>query len=323
MSKKTKIWLAAAAFLVLIGCVLFVGVMTSLQWDFTKLSTVEYETNSYEITDPFHSISLNTDTADILFVLSGDGICRVECYEEDRAAHCAAAKDGTLVIELIDQQSVADYIGFIGIHPGSPRITVYLPETEYASLLIREDTGDIEIPNGFQFRNVDISLNTGDVDFRASASGMVKIQTTTGDIHAEDLSTASLDLSVSTGLVTVTGAVCTGDVNLRVSTGKVHLTDVACENLTTSGNTGDLSLKNVVAAKRFSIERTTGDVEFDGCDAAEIYVTTDTGDVRGTLRSDKVFSITTDTGDVDVPKTASGGICEITTDTGEVRIEIR
>lgn len=53
MRKATKVWLIAAASLVLIGCMLFVGVMFATGWDFSKLSTVGYETNTHEIAEPF------------------------------------------------------------------------------------------------------------------------------------------------------------------------------------------------------------------------------------------------------------------------------
>jgi len=70
-------------------------------------------------------------------------------------------------------------------------------------------------------------------------------------------------------------------------------------------------------------ESDTGDVKFDGCDAAEIFVETDTGDVKGSLLTDKIFIVQTDTGSVDVPKTATGGKCEITTSTGDINISIK
>ncbi len=63
-------------------------------------------------------------------------------------------------------------------------------------------------------------------------------------------------------------------------------------------------------------------MEFNHCDAETIYVNTDTGSVTGTLLTDKVFIIETDTGSVDVPKSITGGRCEITTDTGNIRITI-
>ena len=323
MRTRTKVWLIIAASLLLIGCILFAGVMTTLKWDFMELATDKYETNTYEISEAFESISMNTDTADIVFAFSDDGKCRVESYEEEKAKHLVTVKDGTLTVELIDERTVYDFIGHIGLNFGSSKITVYLPKAEYTSLLIDESTGDIEIPKDFNFNNVDISLSTGDVKFHASASETIKITTSTGDIRVENINAGTLDLSVSTGDVTVSGVTCEGDVTIGVSTGKVSLTDIKCKSLTSSGNTGDIFLNHVIATEKFSIERSTGDVRFDGSDAAEIFVETDTGDVTGTLLIDKVFMTQTDTGSIDVPKTMTGGKCEIHTDTGDIRISIK
>lgn len=319
MRTRTKVWLIIAASLVLIGCILFAGVMSKLKWDFTKLSTVKYEMNAYEISEAFDDISINTDTADITFMLSNDEICRVECHAEESEKHLVTVKDHTLVIEATPRDNWYDYIG---ISLGESRITVYLPKTEYASLSINESTGDIEIPKDFIFNGVDIALSTGNVYFCASASETIKIKTSTGNICVEDISAGALDLSVTTGKVTVSDVSCDGDVTVGVSTGKTYLTDARCKSVISSGNTGYISLDHVIATEKFSIERSTGDVKFDGCDAAEIYVKTDTGDVTGSLLTEKVFITRTDTGNVDVPKTVSGGKCEITTDTGDINISI-
>ncbi len=320
MTKTTMIWLAAAVFLVLLGVILFAGVMTKLDWDFTKLSTVKYETNIYEVSEAFDGISVNTETADIVFVLSDDRNCRVECYEEANAKHSVTVENNMLVVRVNNQKS---WYNNIGLKFTSPGITVYLPKTEYASLLINENTGDVEIPKDFTFGDVDISLSTGHVDFCASASGMIKIKTSTGNIRAENISAGALDLSASTGNVTVSNVTCIGDVTVGVSTGKVNFTDIECKSVISSGSTGDVSLNNVIAAEKFSIKRSTGDVKFDGSDAAEIYVKTATGDVRGDLLSNKVFITKTDTGSVNVPDSITGGRCEITTDTGSIKISIQ
>jgi DUF4097 and DUF4098 domain-containing protein YvlB len=81
-------------------------------------------------------------------------------------------------------------------------------------------------------------------------------------------------------------------------------------------------MKNLTAKEKLSIERSTGDVIFEGCDAGEIYVKTDTGDVKGTLLSEKVFLTDTDTGKISVPKTITGGRCEVSTDTGDIELSI-
>lgn len=320
MRKKTKIWLVIATALVVVGCVIFGGVMTMLQWDFTKLSTVKYETNDYEIDENYKNISIVTDTADIVFMPSQNSKSSIVCHEQKNVKHSVTVKDDTLVISVVDTRKWYEYIG---INIGTPKITVYLPNAEYGKLFIKESTGDVAIPNNFSFESMDISTSTGDVKNDASASESIKIRTSTGNIRVENISAEALDLSVSTGEITVCDVTCQGDVKIHVSTGKTKLTDVACKNLTSSGNTGDISLKNVIATETFSLERSTGDVKFDGCDAAEISVKTDTGDVTGTLLSEKVFLAETDTGRVEVPKTATGGRCEITTDTGDIRIKIQ
>ena len=319
MRRTTKIGLITAASLVLFGCVLFAGVMTTVGWDLAKLSTVQYETNTYEVGEPFGDISLTTDTAEIVFALSGEGKCRVECREEKNARHSVAVENGTLTVKISNRRSWYDYIGF---HFGSPKITVFLPDTEYAALTIRESTGNVDIPEDFTFAGADISASTGNVRFFAAARESVGIRTNTGDIRVESISAGSLDLSVATGTVMVADVTCQGEIAVGVSTGKAALTDVSCRSITSDGTTGDITLYHVIAAGRLSVGRSTGNVRFTGCDAAELYVNTTTGNVTGSLLTDKVLITDTRTGRVNVPQATSGGRCEIRTTTGDIQIEI-
>ena len=159
-------------------------------------------------------------------------------------------------------------------------------------------------------------------EYAASAVENIKIAASTGDIYAKGISASSLDLTVSTGNVTVSSAACEGDITIGVSTGKAYLTDVACKNLTSTGSSGDISLKNVISTEKISVERSTGDVTLDRSDAAELFIMTSTGDVEGSLLTNKVFITKTDTGRIDVPNSIIGGRCEITTDTGDIKISI-
>ena len=320
MRTRTKVWLIIAASFVLVGGIIFGGVMSMLKWDFTKLSTVEYETNNYEITENFNNISIITDTADVVFVPSENQKASVVCREQKNMKHSVTVQNGKLVIEVVDTRKWYEYIG---INLGTLKITVYIPQDEYGALFVKSSTGNVEIPTEFKFENIDISESTGNVTNYASASKNIIIKTSTGNIRVENVSAGTLDLSVSTGGITVSNVTCEGNVKTNVSTGKTNLTNIECKNVVSNGNTGAISLKNVIAAEKFAIERSTGDVEFNGCDAAEIFVKTDTGDVTGSLLSNKVFVVETDTGSADVPKTTTGGKCEITTSTGDINISIK
>lgn len=319
MGKTTKIWLVTAASLVLIGAVVFGGVMNVLKWDFAKLQTVKFELNEYDINESYKNISIVTDTAHVVVAPSQNAKHSVACYELKNAKHSVSVKDETLVIEIRDARKWYEHLG-IAFH--SPKITVYIPQGEYGLLSIKSSTGDVEIPKDFTFERMDISESTGNVTVHASVLDAVKIKTSTGNIRVEHAYAGTLDLSVSTGEIVVSDVVCGGNVKIHVSTGKTKLTDMTCKNLISRGSTGDVSLNRVIAKETISIKRSTGDVRFEDADAAEIFVDTDTGDVTGTLGSEKVFMTQTDTGKVDVPKTTGGGRCEITTDTGDIKLKI-
>lgn len=285
----------------------------------TACSSRNYETNIHKVNEEFNNISIKTDTADIAFVLSDDGMCRVVCYEDAKESHSVEVQNGTLTVNVDNDKKWYDYIQ---VNIDTPKITVYLPESEYSSLVIEESTGDIEISSDFEFTSIDISLSTGDVKCYASAAEAIKIVASTGDIYAESISASSLDITVSTGKVTVSDVTCDADITIGVSTGKTELSNIVCKSVISTGSTGDILLQDVIAIEKFLIERSTGDVTFNSCDAAEMYVKTDAGDVKGTLLSDKVFITETDTGNIRVPNSITGGKCEITTDTGDIKIEV-
>ena len=320
MSKRTKIWLIIAACLILVGCIAFGGVIAVLKWDFTKLSTVRYETNLHEINESYQNISIITDTADVEFVPSVNSNTSVVCYEQQKSRHTVRVENGSLVIELVDLRKWYEYIG---ISFANPKITVYISEGEYGALSIKSSTGKVEIPRDFRFESIDISESTGNVTSYACTSDYIKIKTSTGDIRVEGISAGALDLSASTGKVSLADVTCEENVKINVSTGRTNVTNVKCQNIISTGSTGGITFENAIAAERFSVERSTGSVKLDACDAAEIYIKTDTGNVTGSLLSDKIFMVRSDTGSIEVPKTVTGGICEITTDTGDIKVNIK
>ena len=316
MRKTTKRWLIAAASLVVIG-VIMIAAVSAFHWEYTDLSTEQYETNTYEINEEFRSIAINTDTADITFAASD--ACRVVSCERESVELSVEVRDGTLTVNAVDTGKWYEHIGF---NFRSPGLTVYLPGTDYGSLVISESTGDVVIPDRFAFDSIDVSLSSGDVFLSAASRETARIQSSTGAVNVTDTSLGELELRTSTGEITVSGVTCQGDIRISVTTGETELENVVCRNLVSVGSTGDISLERVTAAEKFSIERSTGDVEFDASDAAGIFVKTDTGDVTGSLLSEKVFIPESSTGSIRVPKTATGGTCEIITSTGDIRMEI-
>ena len=319
MGKSGK-WIITAIVLLVTGIVICGVSFGVLGFDLGKLSTVTYVTNTYDVSEKFQNISIDGDTENIKFVFSEEEKCRVVCFEEENDLHTVGVEDQTLTIEKKDRK------GFwwnVSIATESPSITVYLPEKVYKELSIESDTGDVEIPKEFSFDTINVNLDTGDMSCLASAEGDIRVRTDTGHITIADVTASGMLLSSDTGKMELSDVKISGDLEIQEHTGKVVLENVKCRNFTSDGDTGSLVMTNVTASGEFNLERNTGDIEFHGCDAETIYVETDTGDVTGTLLTDKVFITETDTGSVDVPKSVTGGRCEISTDTGDIRIEIQ
>ena len=319
MNKVLKKWLIIAITLIVVGLISFCMVMYMFNWNFKKLSTLKYENNIYEINESFNSITIDADATDIVLAMSDDETIKVECYEPKKAKHSVTVENNTLIIK--ENQDNAWYDN-IGISFDTPKITVYLLKTDYETLAINNSTGDIEIPKDFKFINADILLSTGHVNFYSTVIDLLKIKASTGSICVKNVTVGSLDLKLTTGTTTLTEINCENDVSINASTGKTYLSNVRCKNLTSGADTGDINLSEVNVTEKLYITGSTGDVDLERSDASEIFIETDTGDVEGSLLTDKIFIVNTDTGDIDVPKTTTGGKCEITTDTGDIEISI-
>lgn len=320
MRMTIRKWLILATSLLFVGCILFTGVMFMLKWDFRKLSTTRFETNTHIVTEEFSEIAIITNTANIEFQPSENKQCKIVCFEEEKSKHSVSVENKKLSIQILDQQKWYDHIG---INFNTPKITVYLPEVSYGDLIINSSTGDLEIDKGFSFSNISVTKSTGDVVCCASASGTINIKTTTGDITVDDITSDNVDLSVTTGNIKAQSVICNNTLNIKVNTGKSKIFDSKCGRFASTGSTGDISTDNLIVSQDISIERSTGDIILKGTDASELYLKTSTGDIKGTLLTDKIFIVKTDTGDINVPQTRSGGKCEAQTDTGDIIIDIK
>ena len=256
MNKKTKAWLIVAIALILIGTILFVGVMTMFGWNFRRLSTVEYVTKSYEITEDFKNIFIDTETSDIEFLPSENEKTIVECYEVKKSTHSVSVVDDTLKIEL--QYKTENW--FIGINFDTPKIMVYMPKGEYGDLTLNATTGDAKIPDLFKFQSIAASITTGDVKCFASANENIKIKTTTGDIDLENVTATKIELSATTGDISLYKCDA-GELYLKATTGDITGSLLTDKIFVTKATTGDISVPQTTTGGKCEIKVTTGDIK--------------------------------------------------------------
>lgn len=300
MNKTIKKWLIAASVLLLSGALLFVIAFAALDFKFADIGTHKYETNIYELSEDFDHIRVNVIDARITFAASHDGKCRIECLEQENLKHSAMVQNGVLVIGNTDARKWYDSFG---VSFESETVTVYLPKAEYNSLLIKSDTGDVEIPESLSFESIQTETDTADVVCDASVSGSAEFYADTGDI-----SVRSKNIK--------------GSVSVETNMGDISLTGLRCKEISAETETGDIVMQSTVAANSITIKSDTGNVMLDRCDAMEITAVTDTGDIDGSLLSGKTFYATSSVGNIDIPKTSTGGKCKLTTDSGNIKVSV-
>lgn len=277
MSKKTKIWLIVGVSLVLVGCIIFGGVMTVLKWDFSKLSTNSFETNRYEISDTFKDISVSAVTTDINFVPTEDSKVSVVCYENKKIKYSVAVKNNSLVIEEVDYRKWYEYLG---INVGKRKITVYLPKGEYGNITVKNTTGDIELPQGFTFASAEFSVTTGDVAFKASVTGDVNLKSTTGDIELTDVRCNALTANGTTGDIKMNNVIADGKITLKRTTGDVEFKACDAAELFIKVTTGHIE-GTLLSSKKFEASAATGRVEVPQSEQGGLCkVTTTTGKIK-------------------------------------------
>ncbi len=236
MKRGTKVWLIIAAILFLLGTMIIVGDFIMVKFDFAKIATTKYVTNTYEIQENYKNIKIVTNTANVALVPSKDAKDTVVCKEEENVKHLVEVKDDTLVIKVIDTRKWYEHIG---INFGTSKITLYLSKDIYDALSIKTSTGKVSVEN-LSADTLDITVSTGNIRVTdVVCKGDMKMKVSTGDIKLDKSDAAEIFIKTSTG--NVTGTLLTEKVFItQTSTGNIKVPKSIkggrCEITTSTGN---------------------------------------------------------------------------------------
>ena len=256
-------------------------------------------TKTYNIEEPYTDIKIEGKDLDVIIYSSNNGN-KVVYSENKKVTIETKVIDGVLTIKQNDNRKFYDML----FNFSDFEVNLYLTEELINSLNIKGQVGDIEINKGFTFSNVDISNSTGDVEFNSNVKNNLSISNSTGDIEVENSNVGE-------------------SLNIETKTGDIELSNTNCNKLDIKVSTGDTELVNTLVTTDFKMEGSTGDVRFDEFDASNIEVSVGTGNVKGTIKSSKIFIAKSKTGSVSVPEAVTGGVCKITTSTGNIKISYK
>ncbi|MBQ9113078.1 MAG: DUF4097 family beta strand repeat protein [Clostridia bacterium] len=300
MKKSKKILIIIAVCCIAVGILMAAVTLAVINFDLTRLNTMELQTVTYELDNSFSHIIVDVTESDVIFAPSEDGKCRVVCIEGKSISHTVSDSNGILKITRVD---IRKWYERVGIYWGKMSVTVYLPDSEYTDICVENVSGDIVIPTGFSFAEAELYSTSGDVCFSGQVESGLVTETVSGDIYLSDIICGTADIcSVS---------------------GNIKLTDCDTDTLSISSSSGDVELIDVFAEGDMVIDTVSGDIELYESDGANILLDTTSGDVKGRLMSEKKFDVSTSSGDVRVPwDMNSEERCGIRTVSGDIEMTV-
>ena len=282
----TKIFVVCGLIVLAAALVLFIAGMSVINWDFSKLSTVQYSVLTFEQTDEnIQSIDVRYQSADIVVTVSPDAEKISVKYpvrtdaDGKQAAVTLKTEDGTLYIAESDDnfQPVSWFFGSI------PPVEIVLPAAEYGSLHLQTDTGDIRIIDVTAAQGIVLQTGTGDIELSGGRAESISATADTGDIRLSDVTAAQkITLKSDVGDLTLNSATA-AEIEARADTGNVSVSGIAADAITLSADTGDI--RGTIAGKKadFTISVTTdtgsSNLQSGGSGAKRLTVSTDTGDI--------------------------------------------
>ena len=280
MSRKTRGLLITSVALMLVGIIIFGGTMSMINWNYTLLSTSQFENEEVKVTGEIKNVKIIAKTADVVFMAAPTDEASVILNEQKNMKHTVTLSEGTLTVEVKDTRKWYEYIG---INFKTPKITVLLPMSDYGELSVKTTTGKVELPDEFCFERADITVTTGSVTLGSRVLGAANIKSTTGSVWVENTTLGSLSVSLSTGNVNLKYSSCAESLKVNVSTGRVRFVDFDAADITVETDTGDI-IGNLLTPKQFDAKTATGRVSVPQSeDGGSCKLTTDTGDINITV----------------------------------------
>ncbi|MBQ9459718.1 MAG: DUF4097 family beta strand repeat protein [Oscillospiraceae bacterium] len=281
MNRRNVLLIAGAA----VGIGLLLILATGLRTVFRPFreSARAVKTENHEFRETLTGVDIKTFSSDVRFVVSDDGVTRVESVHGDDVKESVEVENGVLNVRQETVKKVSIHFFGFGVGDIDSHLTVSLPRGTFESLKLETASGDVGIPADYSFQSAEVATASGSVSFDAQCGKLL-------------VGTAS------------------GDVRLR---------EVRADSASIATASGEVELKDTRVTEKLTVATVSGDVEFEHSDAQEMELETVSGEVEGTLLTGKSFDVKTTSGKIEVPASTSGaGRCEIKTVSGDVKLRV-
>ena len=282
MKKRTIVALIVAVALIIGGGMILVFGLSYAGDNIQESTLTEQVIQIIPVSESFDSVVIDTKDCDVKFMLyNGDVDGQITFLHTEAVSHSVQIEDGTLKIEMIDNRKWTDRIHVSGLYGQTEKMemTVYLPNTHYASIQVTTDTGDVKIPGVLAAEELLLRSDTGDVWLEGGPIEKLDCMVSTGDITVRGGQGMFMKLRTNTGKLDIRD-VTAQELHLGIDTGRTMVENAVVPVFTVNGGTGDVELENVQAEEYLQVFTDTGDIDIENSDAPDINIESSTGDIK-------------------------------------------
>ena len=208
----------------LIGLILMGIAFIGIRGNIAELSTrnVESERKEYTCSSDIQTIEADI-TSDNIEVRTGDvdHVTLTYYNRPDYSEYEITESGDTLRIKYKDLNGPIHFVVNIGYVPDEP-VTIIVPES-FAGKLDLESTSGRILTESMSVSSLDLSNTSGGISVQDTASdGKINLNTTSGSIHVENTESTGITASNTSGGISIDDTKVRGDITLNCKSGYRH-----------------------------------------------------------------------------------------------------
>lgn len=262
MKPFSKCYYLNACGLLLAGLIVTGISVAAGAWDSEKYGeALNLKDRYFSVTEPFTSIRLTADTADVIVKTTDSDTCTVTATNMPENTIKVTVEDGKLCINTVPEHRKWYQNFQMGINPPITTITLSLPMTVYEQVELQNDIGNLTLQNVHADR-ISLKSDTGDVDLQSITGKTCSVTSNVGNLSLQEVQIREQTaIQQDTGDLELNDCTFHGSSTISTQIGSMHLSDSEFAATAITSDTGDIRLKDCTFYQVCTIKSDVGDVK--------------------------------------------------------------
>ncbi|RKD69583.1 putative adhesin [Sinobaca qinghaiensis] len=198
---------------------IFIGIAGSI-FSFNQLDSKAYSAEK-TLDEPFTNLSIDINNDSIELLATEDSVTRMEIQgldsENSDEEVTMEVRDDTLFIESADSPQLFN----IGLFSEEAKLTVYLPETTYQSVVMKTDNGNLHASR-LDVESMIADTNNGNIGLEEMTGSRTEVNTANGNVEITEVS-GEISGTSNNGDITFSTSAIENPINLETDNGNIEI----------------------------------------------------------------------------------------------------